>query len=104
MFAIVETGGKQYRVAPNDKIIVEKLDGEVGSILILDKVLLLGDDNGELTIGAPIVEGAQVEAELVKNFRGDKVIIFKRRRRKHSRRKNGHRQSHTLLKISAIKA
>jgi large subunit ribosomal protein L21 len=104
MFAIIETGGKQYRVAPNEKIIVEKLVGDAGSKVTLDKVLLVKDEKGEVNLGAPVVEGAQVEAEVVKTFKGDKVIIFKKRRRQNSRRKRGHRQQQTLLKILSIKA
>ncbi len=102
MFAIIETGGKQYRVCANDKIIVEKIAGEAGSKIILDKVLLVKSDKGELSFGSPLVEGAKVEAEIVKNFKNDKVIIFKKRRRQNSRRKQGHRQHQTLLKIVSI--
>ena len=102
MFAIIETGGKQYRIAPNEKIIVEKLIGEAGSKVILDKVLFVKNDQNEVSFGAPLVSGAKVEAEIVKSFKGDKVIIFKKRRRQNSRRKNGHRQQHTLLKILSI--
>ena len=104
MFAIVETGGKQYRVCANEKIIVEKIDGDVGSKVTLDKVLLVKSENGEVSFGSPLINGAKVEAEIVKNFKGDKVIIFKKRRRQNSRRKQGHRQQHTQLKITAIKA
>ena len=104
MFAIVETGGKQYRVAPNDKLIVEKLIGDVGTKIILEKVLLVNSEKGELSVGAPCVSGAQVEAEILKSFKNDKVIIFKKRRRQNSRRKRGHRQQQTLLKILSIKA
>ncbi|MFZ9181070.1 MAG: 50S ribosomal protein L21 [Rickettsiales bacterium] len=101
MFAIVETGGKQYRVAPNDKLIVEKLNGDVGSKISLDKVLLVNKD-GDVNFGAPFVSGAKVEAEILKSFKNDKVIIFKKRRRQNSRRKRGHRQQQTLLKILSI--
>jgi large subunit ribosomal protein L21 len=104
MFAIIETGGKQYRVAPNEKIIVEKLVGEAGQKVTIDKVLLLKSDQGEINFGAPLVGGASVEAEIVKTFKNDKVIIFKKRRRQNSRRKQGHRQQQTLLKILSIKA
>lgn len=103
MFAIIETGGKQYRVAPNEKIIVEKLDGEAGAKVTLDKVLLVKPAQGEIAFGSPLVKGAQVEAEIIKTFKDDKVIIFKKRRRQNSRRKQGHRQQHTLLKILSIK-
>ncbi|MFM6973364.1 MAG: 50S ribosomal protein L21 [Alphaproteobacteria bacterium] len=101
MFAIVETGGKQYRVAPNDKLIVEKLNGDVGSKISLDKVLLVNKD-GVVNFGAPLLSGAKVEAEILKSFKNDKVIIFKKRRRQNSRRKQGHRQQQTLLKILSI--
>jgi large subunit ribosomal protein L21 len=104
MFAIVETGGKQYRVATNDKIIVEKLDFEAGAKVTLDKVLLVKSAAGEVNFGAPHVSGASVEAEIIKTFKNDKVIIFKKRRRQNSRRKQGHRQQQTLLKILSIKA
>ena len=104
MFAIVETGGKQYRVAPNDKLIVEKLVGDVGTKITLEKVLLVNSEKGELSVGAPFISGAQVEAEILKSFKNDKVIILKKRRRQTSRRKRGHRQQQTLLKILSIKA
>jgi large subunit ribosomal protein L21 len=104
MFAIIETGGKQYRVSANEKIIVEKINGEAGSKITLDKVLLVQSEAGEITFGSPMVQGAQVEAEIIKAFKGDKVIILKKRRRQNSRRKRGHRQQHTLLKILSIKA
>ncbi len=104
MFAIIETGGKQYRVSPDEKVIIEKLEGEAGSKVMLDKVLLVKGESGDVTFGEPLVSGAQVEAEIVKSFKGDKVIILKKRRRQNSRRKRGHRQQHTLLKILSIKA
>ncbi|NBX52941.1 MAG: 50S ribosomal protein L21 [Proteobacteria bacterium] len=104
MFAIVETGGKQYRVAPNDKLIVEKITGEVGTKISLEKVLLVNNENGEVSFGSPFLGGAKVEAEIIKFFKNDKVIIFKKRRRQNSRRKRGHRQQQTLLKILSIKS
>ena len=97
MFAIVRTGGKQYRVAAGDKIIVEKIDGDAGASVTLGDVLLAGDGS-ELKS----VEGLTVAAEIVAQGRGDKVIVFKKRRRHNYRRRNGHRQYHTVLKITAI--
>ena len=97
MFAIVRTGGKQYRVAAGDKIAVEKIEGEAGSAVTLGDVLLAGDGS-ELKS----VEGLTVTAEIVAQGRGDKVIVFKKRRRHNYRRRNGHRQHMTLLKITAI--
>ncbi len=102
MFAIIQTGGKQYRVAQNDKIIVENLNSNIGDIIKLD-VLFAQNDNGEVVFGNPNINGATVEAEVSKNFKDDKIIVFKKRRRQNSRRKNGHRQLKTLLKIIDIK-
>jgi large subunit ribosomal protein L21 len=97
MFAVVRTGGKQYRVAAGDKIVVEKLDGEAGAKVTLGDVLLAGE-GGELKP----TNGLTVAAEIVAQAKGEKVIIFKKRRRHNYRRKNGHRQQHTILKIVAI--
>ena len=99
MFAIVRTGGKQYRVAAGDKIVVEKLDGEAGASISLTDVLLAGEGS-ELKS----VEGLTVSAEIIAQAKADKVIVFKKRRRHNYRRKNGHRQQHTILKITAIGA
>jgi large subunit ribosomal protein L21 len=99
MFAIVRTGGKQYRVAAGDKIVVEKLDGDAGSSISLTDVLLAGEGS-ELKS----VEGLTVSAEIIAQAKADKVIVFKKRRRHNYRRKNGHRQQHTILKITAIGA
>ncbi len=104
MFAIIETGGKQYRVAPNERITVEKIEGEVGSKITLNNVLFFQNDKAEATFGQPLISGAQVEAEIVKTYKGTKIIIFKKRRRQNSRRKQGHRQQQTLLKVLSIKA
>ena len=97
MFAVVRTGGKQYRVAAGDKIVVEKIGGEAGDSVTLDDVLLAGD-------GADLksVAGLTVAAEIVAQAKGEKVIVFKKRRRHNYRRKNGHRQNHTILKIVSI--
>ena len=97
MFAIVRTGGKQYRVAAGDKIVVEKLEGEAGASISLGDVLLAGEGS-ELKS----VEGLTVSAEIVAQGRGEKIIVFKKRRRHNYRRRNGHRQYHTILKITAI--
>jgi len=97
MFAVVRTGGKQYRVAPGDKIVVEKLDGNAGDKITLGDVLLAGD-GGNLKS----TDGLTVAAEIVAQAKGDKVTVFKKRRRHNYRRKKGHRQQHTILKIVAI--
>jgi large subunit ribosomal protein L21 len=99
MFAVVRTGGKQYKVAKDDVLAVEKLAGNPGDKVELGEVLVAGSK-----IGAPLVAGAKVLAEIVKQFRDDKVIIFKKRRRHNYRRKKGHRQYLTQIKITDIKA
>ena len=101
MYAVIKTGGKQYKVAKDDVITVEKLAGEPGSSVDIGDVLLVGDDK-EQTVGAPLVEGATVAAEVVEQKRDDKIIVFKKKRRKNYRRKNGHRQEVTVLKITDI--
>jgi large subunit ribosomal protein L21 len=103
MFAVIRTGGKQYKVAPNDIITVEKLDGEAGATIELAEVLMVGD-GAEVTTGTPLLAGAAVSAELVEHRRGDKIIVFKKKRRHNYRRKNGHRQHQTVLRITEIKA
>lgn len=103
MFAVIRTGGKQYRVAENDVIRVEKLDAEAGSEVTFDQVLMVGGD-GDAKVGAPLVEGATVSGELVEQMRDKKVIIFKKRRRQNSRRKNGHRQHLSVVRITGISA
>lgn len=103
MFAVIRTGGKQYRVAPQSIVKVEKLEAEAGSTVTLTDVLMVGGESG-LTVGAPTVEGASVTATVVAQDRLEKVIIFKKRRRQNSRRKNGHRQHVTVLRIEAINA
>ena len=100
MFAVFKTGGKQYRVAAEDVIKVGKVKGEPGEILEFGEVLVVGGDN--LSLGAPIVTGATVAAEVLEQARGPKIIAFKKRRRKNSRRKIGHRQEFTLLRITEI--
>lgn len=101
MFAVIKTGGKQYKVAADDLLRVEKLDAEAGSTVTFDEVLMVGSDT-DTTVGAPTVEGASVVAEVVDQGRNRKVIIFKKRRRQNSRRRNGHRQAFTLVKVTDI--
>jgi large subunit ribosomal protein L21 len=101
MFAVIKTGGKQYKVAADDVIQIEKLGLEPSDQVVFDNVLMVGND-ADVTVGAPLVEGASVVGELVENKRGRKIIIFKKRRRQNSRRKNGHRQEFSVVKITDI--
>ena len=101
MFAVIKTGGKQYKVAPNDVLRIEKIAGEPGDTVELGSVLMVGGEDG-LTIGAPLVEGAAVAAEVIEQVRADKIIVFKKKRRKNYRRRNGHRQHQTVLRITEI--
>jgi len=103
MYAVIRTGGKQYRVVKDEIISVEKLPGEPGSTIELADVLAIGD-GAELTTGTPMISGASVSATVVEHGRGDKIIIFKKKRRHNYRRKNGHRQAFTKLRIEAISA
>src|SRR4051794_41958215 len=100
MFAVIKTGGKQYRVVADDTLKVEKIAGEPGDIIQFGEVLVVGGDTP--TLGLPLVEGASVAAEVLSQSRGPKVIAFKKRRRKNSRRKRGHRQEFTLVRITEI--
>lgn len=102
MFAVIQTGGKQYRVAMGDSLRVEKLPGDVGGAVTFDKVLLVGGESTK--VGTPHVAGAMVSATIVAQDRDKKIIVFKFRRRKNYRRKNGHRQPFTELKITGITA
>lgn len=102
MFAVVKTGSKQYKVAKNSVIKVEKIEGPLGSRIELSEVLMMGEHSKPSFIGTPVVKGATVTAEIVRQFRDDKVIVFKKKRRQHYRRKNGHRQDVTELKILDI--
>src|SRR2546430_17087115 len=102
MYAIVETGGKQYRVQPGDTIAVERLPGEPGETLDLDRVLLIGGDGERARVGAPGVAGAVVRAEVVEHARGEKIIVFRYKSKVRYRRKTGHRQSLTRLRITDI--
>ncbi len=101
MFAVIKTGGKQYKVAPNDILRVEKIEGQAGDTIELDAVLAVGGEAG-VTLGAPLVEGAMVAAEVIEQGRGDKIIVFKKKRRKNHRRRNGHRQYETVLRVTEI--
>jgi len=103
MFAVIRTGGKQYRVAPGDVIRVERLEAEAGAKIALDQVLMVGE-GADAKVGAPLVAGASVAAEVVAQDRSPKVIVFKKKRRKNYRRKAGHRQDITILRITGIDA
>ena len=103
MFAVIRTGGKQYRVTPNAVLKVEKLPGDAGETITFSDVLAVGSDAGT-TVGAPLVPGATVTATVIAQDRLDKIIIFKKRRRQNSRRKNGHRQHVTVLRVAGINA
>ena len=103
MFAVIRTGGKQYRVTPNAVLKVEKLDAEPGSSVTFTDVLAVGHD-GNLAVGAPVLAGASVTATVIAQDRLDKIIIFKKRRRQNSRRRNGHRQRITVLRVAGIRA
>ena len=101
MYAVIKTGGKQYRVAKDDVLVIEKIEGEAGSEVEFTEILMIGG-NGAPKIGTPTVAGAKVTAELVEQTRGPKHIAFKKRRRKNSRRKRGHRQDLTKVRITNI--
>ncbi len=101
MFAVIRTGGKQYRVTPNAVLKVEKLEAEPGETVTFTDVLAVGNEGG-VSVGAPLVEGASVTATVIAQDRLEKVIIFKKRRRQNSRRKNGHRQHVTVLRVAGI--
>ena len=103
MYAVIETGGKQYKVSEGDVIFVEKLGVEEGEAVTFDKVLIVGND-GDVTIGAPTVAGATVEGKIVKNGKAKKIYVFKMKRKKNYRRKKGHRQPFTKVEISKINA
>jgi large subunit ribosomal protein L21 len=102
MFAVIRTGGKQYKVAKDDVLMVEKLSGEAGGTITFGEVLMLGGTS--LKHGAPLIAGASVAAEILEQGKGEKVIAFKKKRRKNTHRKRGHRQPFTKVKITAINA
>ncbi len=101
MFAVVRTGGKQYKVSPSNIIEVEKLEAEIGATILLDEVVLFNDGSAN-SVGAPTVTGVSVAAEVLNQKKGEKVLVFKKKRRHNYRRKNGHRQPITVLKIAEI--
>ena len=101
MYAVIRTGGKQYKVAANDVITVEKLPGEAGAVVQFDQVLMVGDA-AKHTVGTPLVAGAVVTATVLDQVKGDKIIVFKKKRRHNYRRKKGHRQLGTVLRIAGI--
>lgn len=103
MYAIVEMAGQQFKVAKDQKVYVHRLAEDEGKKVVFDKVLLL-DDNGTVTLGAPAIDGAAVEAKIIKHLRGDKVIVFKKKRRKGYKKKNGHRQHLTEIVVEGIVA
>jgi large subunit ribosomal protein L21 len=102
MYAVFRTGGKQFRAEPGTRIRIPSLQAEAGSTISFEDVLLAGDGEGEVKVGVPVVEGARVEAEVLRHGRGEKVIIFKRKRRKGYRKKQGHRQGFTEIRVSEI--
>jgi len=101
MYAIVEIAGFQFNVEPGRKVFVHRLEGEEGAKITFEKVLLV-DNEGAVTVGKPLVEGAKVEATILQHLKGEKVIVFKKKRRKGYQKKNGHRQSLTQIQIDAI--
>lgn len=103
MYAVIQTGGKQYRVAPGDTLTVEKLPGNVGDAVEFGEVLMLSRD-GSLAVGTPRVEGARVTGKIVQHGRGEKLVVYKFRRRKNYRLRNGHRQNYTSIQISDVLA
>jgi large subunit ribosomal protein L21 len=103
MYAVMKTGGKQYRVSAGEKLKIEQIPAEVGAEIVLDQVLLVADGEA-VTLGTPLVAGAQIKARVVSHGRGEKIRIFKMRRRKHYRKSQGHRQNYTEIEILGIAA
>jgi large subunit ribosomal protein L21 len=105
MYAVIQTGGKQYRVEPGKTVVVETLAGDAGASVVFDQVLLVSSgDGGNVTVGKPLVAGAKVTGQIVEQGRGEKLVVFKFRRRKNYVRRNGHRQNYTAVKIAEIQA
>jgi large subunit ribosomal protein L21 len=103
MHAVIKTGGKQYRVAEGDVLQIETISGEPGDAVSFDEVLAVGD-GADMKVGTPVVEGAKVDAEVVDQTRGDKIIVFKKKRRQNYRRRTGHRQNLTVVRVTGITA
>jgi large subunit ribosomal protein L21 len=103
MYAVIKTGGKQYRVAPGEKLKIEQIPADIGSEIVLDQILMVADGEA-VTVGTPLISGATVKATVVAHGRGDKVQIFKMRRRKHYQKHQGHRQNYTEIRIDGITA
>ncbi|HUW51309.1 MAG TPA: 50S ribosomal protein L21 [Sulfuricella sp.] len=103
MYAVIKTGGKQYRVAPGEKLKIEQIPADIGSEIVLDQVLMVTDGEA-VTVGTPLVSGATVKATVLAHGRGEKVQIFKMRRRKHYQKHQGHRQNYTEIRIDGIAA
>lgn len=103
MYAVIKTGGKQYRVSAGETLKIETVAGDVGSAVVLDKVLMVGEGD-KVTVGKPLLSGASVKATIVSHGRGEKVKIFKMRRRKHYQKHQGHRQNYTEIRIDGISA
>ncbi|QQR68231.1 MAG: 50S ribosomal protein L21 [Alphaproteobacteria bacterium] len=102
MYAIVKTGGQQFKVSEGDVLRVNRRPEEPGSAVKIEEVLMLGNETGQVSVGAPVVAGASVSATVEAHTRGARILIFKKRRRQNSRRKNGHRQDYTMIKITGI--
>jgi large subunit ribosomal protein L21 len=101
VYAVIETGGKQYRVEPGDTVVVETLPGESGDAIAFDRVLLISDDES-VAVGRPVIEGARVTGEIVEHGLGEKLTVYKFKRRKNQRKRNGHRQQYTAVKINEV--
>ena len=104
MYAIIETGGKQYKVSAGDTLFIEKLNVEADSEVVFDKVIAVGSDDAGITVGAPYISGATVTAKVVKNGKGKKIVVFTYKCKKNEKRKMGHRQPYTKVEIAAINA
>jgi large subunit ribosomal protein L21 len=101
MYAVIQTGGKQYKVKPGDTVVIEKLPGDAGAAIEFDEVLLLADES-RVAVGRPLIEGAKVKGQILEHVQGEKLIVYKFRRRKNYRKKTGHRQTYTAVKISDV--